>query len=677
MSFLASLVQRLRGTAAATATATTPAPPAAAEAAAIDAGIAAEAARKAGNAALQAGQAAQALEHYERFVALRPDHGPAHLNRGFALLRLGRLPEAEQSLREAVRLEPADAEAAFFLGQALQQMGRLSDAREAYRQSVAIKPSFVQAWLTLAQVLELLGKVDDALEAHRVATRLDSSCVPGWQGLARCALHRQDAALALQSLDAWQRVQPESADAWGMRADSLRLLGRLDEALQAAERAVRTRPGDGRLLQTRGEAFQALMQYAESERDLQAAVELLPGSADALSALGTTLCGLGRFGEAQQVLERSLQLDPALLDAHHNRAFALMSELRHDEAADRLAEALAAGHADARLQLDLAVACLTVGRWEEGWRQYEWRLRKGAIPTRPGKPAPPEPAKLPWPRWQPGHGDAGLAVFVHPEQGLGDTLQFLRYAPVAAARGVSVLLQVPDRIRPLLPDAWPGITFVSAAPDLAAAQAECPLMSLPHVLGVGAPLPMQGPYLAARSDRLDHWARRLADRSRPRVGLVWAGNPDHPDDARRSMPLEPLRQALQPLRQLQFISLQMDVRERDRPALAAWPELLWIGNEQQDMADTAALIEQLDAVVCVDTSVAHLTGGLGRRLYLLLQHGPDWRWGLGTTDTVWYPSCRLLRQPAADDWDTVLQNLREQLLSLAQESRSQTGTHDV
>lgn len=659
MSLFDSLRQRLRRTA----------PPASTPAPSHDE-AAAEAERRAGNAALQAGDAELALAHYERFAAWQPNHASAHLNKGFALMRLGRLAQAEQAMREADRLDPSDAETAYFLAQVLAKLGRPLDALELQRQAVARKPSFVHGWLALAESLEKRERTAEALEAHRAASKLDAQCVPAWLGLARCALRQRDPAAALQALEHALRQQPDAPHAWGMRADALRGLGRNDEAMQSAERALTLSPADARLLQTRGEALQALERYAESEADLRAALEHMPDEPDAWAALGTALCGQSRHEAALEAFAQALQLQPQHSDAQHNRTYALMSLLRHDEAANHLQQVLEAGHGDARMHLDLAVACLSVGRWQEGWRQYEWRLQEGAIPTKPGGSPLFVAPKLPWPRWRPGEGDEGATVFIHPEQGLGDTLQFLRYVPEALRRGVRVVLQVPARILPLLGAGWPGCTLVGAAPPIEHVQYECPLMSLPHVLGMGPPLHMAAAYVQARSERRAHWRERLAAHPHPRVGLVWAGNPDHPDDARRSLPLESVRQALQPLHGTSFVSLQMELRERDRDALQRWPELLWIGAEQSDMADTAALIEELDGVVCVDTSVAHLTGALGRPLWLLLMHNPDWRWGLGSTDTPWYPSARLMRQSQPGDWPSALQTLRASLLPFANAART-------
>jgi tetratricopeptide (TPR) repeat protein len=643
---------------------------------------AAEDARRAGNAALREGNAAAALEHYQRFAVLRPEHAPAHVNCGFALFRLGRLAESEAAYRRARELDPADHETAFFLGQCLASQGRIVEAEAQYRQAVALRRDFTQAWLTLAQALEQQERFAEALPVLRTATQLEPASAAAWEATARVSLHLREAEAGLQAVERWLAIDPRAATAWGMRADALRLARRPAEALQAADAAVALDAADPRLRQARGAALLDLRRFREAATEFERVVTLQPSeapggaAADVLASLGAALCGEHRHEQALQVLARAIAADPDHADALHLHAFALMNLLRFDEAAGFLQQQVQRHADDARLQFDLAIAWLSQGRWSEGWRQYEWRQRHGqgvragvagaARSVTPGASAA-APAG-----WQPGADLRGQRVLLLSEQGLGDAIQFIRYVPEVLARGADVTLQVSPRLLPLLPATWPGCRLVVTVNAGDEAGLRGSLLSLPHLLQLPEPMTMSAPYVHASAARREHWRQRLdvgghgpAGRGRVRVGLVWAGNPDHPDDARRSMALEGLRQALHELPGVHFVSLQMDVRDSDQPALEAWPALLAVGREQTDMADTAALIEQLDLVVSVDTSVAHLAGALGHPFVLLLQHCPDWRWGLAGTATPWYPSAHLLRQPRPGDWDAVLASLRELLLARA------------
>jgi tetratricopeptide (TPR) repeat protein len=475
-----------------------------------------------------------------------------------------------------------------------------------------------------------------------------------WQALARVCLNLADGTTALAAADRWAALEPAAAHALGMRADALRLLKRLPEALQAARAALALAPGDARLQLAEGAALLALRQYAQAQTVLERVLEGDASNVDALAAFAAALAGNDHNERAIEVLDRVVVLDPGQVEAPHLRALALMNQCRHAEAATFLQQALRERPDDARLQFDLAAAWLTLGRWADGWRQYEWRWSQGSAG---GAMAP----KTGGTRWQPGQDVNGRTVLLQSEQGLGDAIQFIRYVPAVLARGARVVLQLSPRLHALLPSPWQGCRLVGQAPPPQEFELQCPLLSLPHVLGLPEPLTMDAPYVSAASHRRAHWRSRLGDAAAARVGLVWAGNPNHPDDHRRSMPLDLLRGVLQGLPGVQFVSLQMDIRDSDRDALAAWPELLHFGTEQADMADTAALVEELDAVVCVDTSLAHLTGAVGRPLWLLLPFNADWRWGLARTDTPWYPSACLLRQPQPGDWAGVLARLRREL----------------
>lgn len=638
---------------------------------------AAEEARKAGNAALRAGDAAVALAHYERFAALRPLHAPAQVNCAFALFRLGRLAESEAAYRRARELDPADHEAAFFLGECLAAQQRHAEAEAQQRQVVALKRDFAAGWIALAQALELQGRYAEAQPCLATATHLEPGSARAWQASARVALHLGEPADAMHACERWLAIEPRAAEALGMRADALRQLGRLDDALQSAEAACALAPEEPRLAQARGAALLDLRRYAEAEVQFERAISQGGETADALASLGAAFCGLHRPEAALPLLDRALVLEASHPDALHLRALALMNLLRFDEAADFLQQQVERHPADARLQFDLAVAWLSLGRWHEGWRQYQWRLvqpppggarsgvRSAAASTGQTPEGVPET-----PGWPAGAELLGQRLLLTSEQGLGDALQFIRYVPAVLARGAAqVALQVSPRLLPLLPAPWPGCRLIETASAEPPFDRRASLLSLPYLLGMAAPLGTSAPYVQASAARREHWRQRLggagASTATLRVGLVWAGNPDHPDDARRSLALALLRDALHDLPSVLFVSLQMELRESDQAAHQAWPGLVSIGAEQTDMADSAALIEELDLVVSVDTSVAHLAGALGHPCVLLLQHCPDWRWGLAGESTLWYPSLRLLRQARPGDWASVLQALRELLQARA------------
>jgi hypothetical protein len=294
---------------------------------------------------------------------------------------------------------------------------------------------------------------------------------------------------------------------------------------------------------------------------------------------------------------------------------------------------------------------LLLGEYEHGWREYEWRWLDGG--------QQPEFGERPW------LGEVpldGKTLLVHSEQGFGDTLQFVRYVPWLAATGARIVLRVQDPLLPLL-KGFPGTDrVIGASEDVPPFDHHCPLMSLPHALGAHRhPIPAE-PYLQADDLLRERWRQRLAGARPPvRVGIAWSGSRTHVNDRARSMALAdwaPLFDA-----GASFVSLVKEVREGDQATLANTAHIAEAAGGLQTFADTAALIAELDLVICVDTAVAHLAGALGKPVWVLLPYMPDWRWLLDRSDSAWYPSARLFRQPARGDWTSVISEVRAALES--------------
>jgi hypothetical protein len=339
------------------------------------------------------------------------------------------------------------------------------------------------------------------------------------------------------------------------------------------------------------------------------------------------------------------------------------------QALDRFPEALARFQAALEIEPDRAMTRwydgmtrLAMGDWAAGWRETEWRWRQGEfaqmIESLPGR------------GWRGEEPIAGRTLLLFSEQGLGDTLQFVRYVPLLAERGARVVLWVQSSLKPLLAG-MQGVEQVLAREETPpASDLHCPLMSLPLVFGTSPEsVPADVPYLSAPQARIEAWRRRLAlgpsragDAALLRVGLVWSGSLDHRDDHNRSIALERLL-PLTALPRIEIVSLQKEVRASDRAALRS-SGIRHVGEALEDFADTAAVVSLLDLVVSVDTAVVHLAGALARPVWVLLPAKPEWRWMRGREDTPWYPTARLLRQSRAGDWEEVIERVRSELLRL-------------
>lgn len=429
--------------------------------------------------------------------------------------------------------------------------------------------------------------------------------------------------------------------------------------------------------------------HAEAEQRLRQAIEREPGFELASLNLGTLLLAGGRPAEAlaplrrvraldtgrQALADAFLQLGNAAIAGYHatdaewyyrqaiaerpdftaaygnlGNALVLQTRVAEALAAYRSGLALAPDHANIGFAYSLAL--LLAGNARDGWRYYE--NRRAVDPMRWNYDRRPA-----LPQWHPGTDLAGKRVLLMAEQGTGDIIQYVRYAPVLAARGARVVLELPATLHRLF-DTMPGVEQVITLDDPdPACDIACPLLSLPLICD--GMIPADIPYARVPEDCVARWGAWLGPPDgRRRIGLVCSGDSRHPHDRLRSIPLARFAPLLG-MRDCRFVLLQTDLREADAATRATLPGLRFPGVALGDFADTAGLIANLNLVVSIDTSVAHLAGALGAPTRLLLPFSPDYRWQLGRSDSPWYPSLQLYRQPAAGDWDTVIEAVRQDL----------------
>jgi Flp pilus assembly protein TadD len=443
---------------------------------------------------------------------------------------------------------------------------------------------------------------------------------------------------------------PDHPDVWCNLALVLRELGQREPALEACAKALALAPGNpiahcnlGNLLLDGKDVQGALDQY-------RLALELDPGNVPALANLSAALSHQGRLEEALEADERALLLEPLRADLHLNRGYTLMRSGRLGEAEDAYLRALSLEPGLPKARWNLAYVRLLQGRYLEAWPDFEARL---AIPE-----ARENLRAYPQPRWQ-GEPFPGRTLLVWVEQGMGDTVQFARYLPQVKARGGQVLFQLYHGLHGLLASCPGADQVVAGEDDLPPFDLQVPLLDLPALFRSHLEdLPNRVPYLACPPDYVPgpELTRKLALRAgQSKVALVWAGNPKHADDARRS--LDPaLLAPLAALPDLQWLSLQMAPA-----ALPPLPGLLSLGDDLKDFRDTAWVLAQCDLVVSVDTAVAHLAGAMGLPVLLLLPFFPDWRWLMRGEACAWYPTMRIYRQPAPGAWEPVVARLVEDL----------------
>jgi tetratricopeptide (TPR) repeat protein len=580
----------------------------------------AEAFNNRGNALFEIGRIEDALASYDRALALHPSFADASINRANALRTLGRNEEALRAFDLGIELKPDHAGNHLARGNVLLDLKRPADAEKSYERAIALNRQAIEPLVNRGRALCALKRFDESIESYDQALAIrqnDAVCLVG-RGNTKHAMQAYAAALA--DYDLAIAVRPEFAEAHGNRGNALREIGRHREALEAFDRALALKPDYDEAYNNRGNALIELNRPAEALADYDRAIAISPENTYAWVNRGSALGYLDRTEEAIASFERAIELDPQLVEAHWNKALIFLS----------------------------------TGDFARGWAGYERRWQ------RDGETIPREFVQ---PQWR-GEDLTGRTILLHAEQGFGDSIQFIRYLSMVAARGGKIVLELPDSLVPLIDSVDAVISICRRGDALPHFDVHCPLLSLPLAFGttletVPAPLP----YLRPPAERVQDWRARLAGIRKPRVGLVWSGKPTHKNDHNRSIALSRLEPLLS-VPGIEFVSLQREYRDSDGPAIARLP-LMRLDDALRDFADTAAVIAELDLVISVDTAVAHLAGAMGRPLWLLLSHIQDWRWLRARSDSPWYPTARLFRQPSDGNWDDVIARVLEELSAFA------------
>ena len=682
---------------------------------------------EAGLGHFQAGRHLDAQICCQRALALDAGHADTLHLMGLLSLHAKQYDAAIEWVGRANRADPKRDYLAS-LGAALEQQGLHQEALQAFDKAVQISPDDAELWARLANVLVLLHRPDQAIPGFERALKLNQrfwyaaynyavlllqserfeetlvnfnlcdELLPNHvttltgRGRALFKLNRFEEALSdgrrAQALD------PANADICIDLGVALQKLGQPEEALQWFDRALDLRPGFVMALTNKGSllleserfeeslinfnlcdelqpdhattlfgrsvALYKLNRFEEALSDGKRAQALDPANADICNAIGVTLHKLGRPEDALEWFDRALDLRPDFVKALNNKAFMLGEIHRFDEALMLFRHVKRIDPENAETDWNVALIQMLNGDFEAGWpgREARWK-----IPSLSGTASY---LKFPQPMWLGEENVEGKTILICADEGLGDTIQFVRYAPMLAALGARVILLPQEPLYPLL-SGLPGVSQClpkNGSAGLPAFDFHCPILSLPLAFRTTLEtIPAPASYLPTPAqDRRQIWEERLGQHDRLRVGLVWSGNPKHKNDHNRSIPLRTLSRILDV--DATFVSLQKDARPVDKAFLLERTDIVDLTAHLTDFMETAALISCLDLVITVDTSIAHLAGALGRPTWILLPHTPDWRWLLDRDDSPWYPSVRLFRQTETRDYASVLDRVRSELQKL-------------
>jgi Flp pilus assembly protein TadD len=616
-----------------------------------------------GVALAQLGQWAEAAAAYREALRLRPEYAAAQGNLGEALLNLGRRDEAIACCRRALQLRPGLVETHNNLGVALAGQGQYGEACTHYREAVRLDPGFALAHRNLATALEKQGQGEEAEKHYREAIELEFRLQavgerrPPEGGTPALAARGQERARAGKLLEAvacfraaLQR-RPDDADAQRGLARALVRLGRQEEAAAAYRAALRLRPEDAEAQHELGDVLRRLGRPAEAEAAYRQALRRRPGVAATHNHLGIALIEQGRPADAERCFRAALRCEPEHAQAHNNLGVALEQQGKEEAAVASYRQSLRLQPGGADAHKNLALIGLLCGNFEEGWPRYEWRWK---CPGRAGR------RNFAQPRWD-GTPLAGRTILLWAEQGLGDALQFVRYAALVRRRGGVVLVEAPPQLLPLL-KSCPGIDrLLPAGGPLPDFDVQAPFLSLPGLLRTTLEtIPAPVPYLSPEPQRLRRWGEELRAIPGFKIGIAWQGSPTYGGDRHRSIPLkhfEPLAR----LPGVRLVSLQKKAGREQLAAVAGdWGVLDLAPRLDEDggaFLDTAAVLPHLDLLVCSDSAVVHLAGALGVAAWVALPVARDWRWLRERSDCPWYPSLRLFRQRRWGDWDEVFRRI--------------------
>jgi tetratricopeptide (TPR) repeat protein len=567
----------------------------------------------------------------------------------------GARPQAQN--RAAVSLHDR-----FMQGVALHQQLKLADAERIYIQVLQRQPNHFDALHLLGVIAIQTKRTVRGIELIAKAIGLNANVATAHSNLGNALQELKRSEDALASYDRAIALKPDFAETYYNRGLALQDLNRPEDALASYDKAIALKPDFADAYNNRGRALRDLKRPENVLASYDKVIALKPDYAEAHNNRGIALRDLKRPEDALASHDRAIVLKPDYAEAYYNHGLALQDLKRPEDALASYDKAIALKPDYAEAYVSQSLCFLLMGRFEKGWRQYEWRKRQS-------KPIAARPYLQPL--WLGEQNIEGKTLFIYWEQGLGDLIQFCRYAKLAADLGARVILEAPKPLMSLLATLSGVTQLIEVGSPIPAFDYQCPLLSLPLAFKTSlSTIPATIPYLMSNSEKTRLWKERLREGRKRKVGLVWSGGfrPNQPElwfiDSRRNIPLAELAVLKHP--DIDFYSLQ-----KGEPAESELAELIhrnWKGpqivdftSQLDNFSDTAALVENLDLVITVDTSTAHLAGALGKPVWVLNRVDTCWRWLLNRADSPWYPTVKLYRQEKAGHWHDVVQRIRTDL----------------
>jgi tetratricopeptide (TPR) repeat protein len=542
------------------------------------------------------------------------------LAHGWKSYQSGNFSQAEHFARQCLHADPSNAYALCLIGAVRHAQAKPNDAIENYLHALRIKPDYADAHNNLGVAFAQQGKLDQAIASFQQAVRFN----------------------------------PTYTEALNNLGNALRMAGRLDEAMTSLQQALRLNAKYVEAYNNLGLVFSKLERLEEAEINFRKASQLRPNNADIHNNLGVALLQQGKLDEAVSSLEQAIRLQPGYIEAHNNLGYTFRNQGRFAEALACFEKTLQLNPEHAGAHHNRSLIQLLRGELEPGWAEYEWRWKCPEF-------TPPPFRK---PLWD-GSSLAGRTILLHTEQGIGDTLQFVRYAPLVKERGGTVFLACPQSLVRILSSCKGIDRLLAKGAPLPDFDVHAPLLSLPHILKTTpATIPAQVPYLAAETALVEHWRQELGAVRDFKVGVFWQGSPKYREDRFRSIPLAYF-ESLAKLEGVRLYSLQKGPGLEQLRTFSERFPIADLGSALDEntgaFVETAAVLTNLDLVVSADSAVEHLAGALGVPVWIALPFVPDWRWMLQGETSPWYPTVRLFRQSEFGKWGPVFERMAAEL----------------
>jgi tetratricopeptide (TPR) repeat protein len=636
-----------------------------------------------------------AIAYFQKELEHNPMSTDAYNNLGLSLHGKGEVEKAILAYQSALKYAPNNSLAFYNLANAYKDIHNFDEAIVYYQKSIQQDPQFAEAYSNLGIVYIARGKIDEAVSCYQKALQINPHLAEVYNNLG-FALQKKN--LIEEAISCYQKAlhfNPNLADAYNNLGNIFRTKGSFDKAIQYFQKSIQLSPASSNTYVNLANTYKEINQTEKAIHYYQKAIELNPDLPEAHADLGDILREQGAVDKAIEHFRKALQsnasdpkvlnnyglalydkgdpdgaisyyqkaieLEPRLVEAYNNYGLSLLEKGYPDKALDAYQRAITFKPEVPDTHLNMALVLLLKGDFKQGWAEYEWRWKAKAFMS--------QKFNFNQPQWD-GSNISDKTILLHAEQGIGDTIQFVRYVLRVRQLGGKVITACREELKSLLVnDKHFGnvVSFQDPIPDF---DVHCPLLSLPFIFHTAIEtIPAEMPYITADTAFINRWRDKIQPDNSFKIGVVWSGNPKYKRDRVRSCSLATFA-PLAEYHGITFYSLQKGAGADQAKHPPAGMKLIDLTDEINDFSDTAALIAHLDLVISVDTAVAHLAGAMGKPVWILLPFVPDWRWMLDRKDSPWYPTMKLFRQPKPGDWNSVIDHMVEELSRITNEGYS-------